>query len=185
MIHKITYTEKLNRYVKSDNLIPYRLHKNARFRNNCYYWISYDDQWMKVEEVLYNFNFYPNPLLDHIIARSQDGNVSYICTDLSINDFRLEKDKYNIRNKENIINCNESFSGGEIEYWLFIHDITSLNKKYREFWKYLSVSGKDRIDSNKYYFIKADISDNEIYTNVKFIHDRTREKFRRSQIVQP
>lgn len=179
MIHKITYTEKLDKYVKSNNLIPYRLHSNARFRNNCYYWISYDNQWLKVEEVLYNFNFKPYPMLDHIIARYQDGTYSYICTDLTIYDFGLEKDKYNIRDKETIINCNESFSGGEIEYWFFVHNITSLDKKYKEFWKFFDTFSSYRIESYKYYYIKATVK-NGVYTKVKFVLDKSKEKFRRT-----
>lgn len=178
MIHRVTYTEKLDKYVISDNIIPYRLHKNSRFRKNCYYWISYDNQWLKVEEVLYNFNVRPNPLLDHVIAKYQGGAVSYICTDLTIYDFMLEKDKYNIRSKSTIINCNESFSGGEIEYWIFRHNITSIDPKYREFWKFLDTFSKYRIESDKYYYIKAS-EKNGVYTNVRFILDKSREKFRR------
>ena len=183
MINKISYTDKLDYYVRHYNLIPYRLHKNARYRNNCFYWIDYENKWFKVEEVEYDFSK-PIPLLDHVQVLWMDNLQGYISTDLSIYDFRLGKDKYNIRERKCIVNVDESFAGGEIEYWLFIHNITFLDEKYEEFWKYLDLYSRIRIDPSKYYFIIADeikVNGVEKYKNVKFIEDPTRTKFRNSK----
>jgi hypothetical protein len=180
MISRITYADKLDEYVELEDLIPYRLHPRARYRNNCYYWIDYENKWFKVTEVLYDFKGSSTPMLDHVIVTYTDGTSSYICTDLTIYDFRLERDKYEIRNKE-IINSEESFAGGEIEYWFFKHHITSFDPEYKEFWKFFDISSGLRIEPNKFYFIRADVVD-DVYTNVRFINDPTREKFRKTSI---
>lgn len=174
MIQSISYTEKLDKYVEKENLIPYRLHKNARYRTNCYYWIDYDRKWFRVDEVEYDFST-AIPTLGHATVEWMDGLWAYICTDLTIYDFRLERDKYNIRNMD-IINSEESFAGGEIEYWLFKHKVNFIEKKYKGFQKYFDRSGNSAIDSSKYYFIKADLVNGE-YKNVKLILDTEHEKF--------
>lgn len=179
---KVSYGKKLDQYVKSNNYIPYRLHPNARYRNNCYYWSNYDDMQFKVEEVQYDFYTSPKPILDHVIIRYQDGFRAWSCTDLSILDFRLEKDKYDIKDKD-IINSKLSFSGGEIEYWFFIHDIQFYDK-YKGFWKYIDPNSESRIDPNKFYFIVAE----ERYGNfvgIKFILDTTQEKFKKKKEDRP
>lgn len=177
MICKVSYGEKLDRYVRNEHVIPYRLHPNARYRRNCYYWDSWEDKWFKVEDVQYDFSTPPIPTLDHVQTRDKDGLLSWITTDLTIFDFRLERDKFNIRN-ENIINSKQSFAGGEIEYWFFKHDITSFNEKYQEFWKYLDPNSICKVDPNKYYFITAK-EVNGVYRNVKFTIDPTQEKFKK------
>jgi hypothetical protein len=177
MIGRVTYTEALDKFVKSDYLIPYRLHPNARYRTNCYYWIAWENRWFKAEEVLYDFKGSAIPILDHVITRYDDGTSSYICTDLTIYDFRLEKDKFDVRSQE-IINSANSYAGGEIEYWFFIHNINFVSGKYKNFWEYLEPYGKNRIDPSKFYFVKADMV-NDMYINIRFILDPTKEKFKK------
>ena len=178
MIGSISYADKLDEFVISDNLIPYRLHPNARYRTNCYYWISWECQWLKAEEVVYDFKP-PKPMLDHIIAKFKDGNVSWLCTDLSIYDIRLEKDIYEIRNNE-IINSDESFSRGEIEYWFFRNGITFIRKQYHEFQKFFDPQSELKLDPDKFYYIKADRRKCN-YVNVRIELDPTREKFKKGR----
>lgn len=174
---KITYAEKLDYYVKNYNLIPYRLHPKARYRTNCYYWIAMEEKWFKVEEVEYCFNNRTNPILDHVQIMWMDHLQGYICTDLCIYDFRLEKDKFNIRGLKTLVNTNESYSGAEIEYWLFVHDISIMDDKYTEFWKYIDRDSESHIDSNRFYYIYAKEDSKGNYYNVYFKLDPTRHKF--------
>lgn len=178
MMYKITYSEKLDIYARDSHTIPYRLHSKARYRNNCWYWIGYEDERFKVTEVLYNFD-QVTPILDHVIMKSGEGYTSWISTDLTIYDFFLESDTNNIRN-DNIINSGKSYTGGEIEYWFFMRNISFMSNRYKNFSKYLNPNSDNKIDPFKYYYIKA-IEVNNIYTTVEFITDKTREKFRRSK----
>lgn len=176
MICKISYDERLDVYVKNSHTIPYRLRPKARYRRNCWYWIGYESERFKVTEVLYNFER-SVPVLDHAIVMSGNGYTSWICTDLTIYDFFLELDIHNIRNI-NIINSNNSFTGGEIEYWFFMKNISLMSNKYKNFYRFLNINSDYRIDPFKYYYIKA-IELNNTYITVDFIVDMTREKFRK------
>ena len=174
---KITYTEKLDYYVRTQNLIPYRLHPRARYRNHCFYWIANEDKWFRIEEVEYSFADRSNPILDHIIVTWMDRLQGYICTDLCIYDFRLEKDKFCIRDLETLINTDDSYTGAEIEYWFYIHDIDFHDDKYSEFWKYLSRDSDCRIEASKYYYIYAKEIDGT-YTDIIFELDPIKRKFK-------
>lgn len=175
---KITYAEKLDYYVKTRNLIPYRLHPKARYRNRCFYWIANEGKWFRVEEVEYNFADRANPILDHVIIVWMDNMQGYICTDLCIYDFRLEKDKFGIRNLDTLINTDESYTGAEIEYWFFVHDIDFLDDKYSEFWKYINRESKCCIDPNRYYYIYAEEDKDNNYRKVIFELDPIKRKFK-------
>lgn len=174
----ISYADKLDQYVENEHLIPYRLHPNARYRNNCYYWISAEEKWFKVEEVQYIFNIGSKPMLDHVQVMWMDKLQAYLCTDLNIYDFRLERDKFGIRGYNTLVNQGISFAGAEIEYWMFKHHITFINEKFKEFWKYIDRNNKYHIEADRYYYIFAE-EQNGIYTNVKFILDPSRKKFKR------
>ena len=175
MIQQISYGDKLDKYVEAMNIIPYRLHRNSRYRTNCFYWIDYERSWFKVEEVEYNFDTTP-PQLDHVTVSWMDGNRAWLCTDLTMYDFRLEKDKYKIADQK-IINSDKSYVGGEIEYWLFRHHANFIQRKWRGFQKYFDPYSELCVDPNKFYFVKARKSGRGQYSYVELILDPTCEKF--------
>lgn len=175
MISRVAYSNGLDRYVRENYNIPYRLHSKARYRNKCWYWIEHERDVFKVTEVLYDFRD-KTPVLDHVILKSSNGYVSWICTDLTTYDFFIERDIHDIRNQK-IINSNKSFSGGEIEYWFFINKISLTCNKYKNFAKYLDPKSCYKIEPLKYYYICAR-ENKGTYKNIEFIIDSSKVKFK-------
>lgn len=175
MISRVIYSNGLDRCIKENYNIPYRLHQKARYRNKCWYWLEHERDVFKVEEVLYEFDG-PAPTLNHVILRSSNGYMSWICTDLTTYDFFIERDIYNIRNQK-IINSNKSFSGGEIEYWFFMNEISLNSNKYKNFAKYLNPRSCYKLEPFKYYYICARESKGS-YRNIEFIVDPNKVKFK-------
>lgn len=169
------YSKELDKYVREHNVIPYRLHIHSRYRNNCFYWSDYWGKWFKVLEVEYDFS-YVHPVLIGAYVKWSDGGYGYISTDLTTDDYRIELDKYSIKD-QNIINSSESFSGAEIEYWLFLHGIDDKDGKYRRFRKFISRHSDMRLEHTKFYYITANVNSKGNYSNTAAQRDKRKQKF--------
>ena len=165
------YNPDLDRYVKESHSIPYRLHVNARYRNNCYYWSSYWSKWFKVIEAEYDFS-YDIPKFIGAEIRWSDGGYGYTTSDLTKDDFRIELDNEKIY-RQDIFNNDQSYTGAEVEYWFFMHPEEDELK--RLFDPYLH--GVKRLDPVKYYFLYY--SSDFLYgkKKVRVVHDVQRVKF--------
>lgn len=153
---------KFENFLKNNNFIPYRVSPRIQYENRKYY---YSDYWGNIFQVL-NVT-YENNLLSNAYIKWEDGNYGLICTDLDFRDYKLVKDKKNICNKD-IINDNEYYTGAEIIFWFFKHNINCFNQKYKGFWKYIDSSSAHRLADNTKYKLSA-ILKNDIYTNCMII----------------
>lgn len=169
MDSRIRYSSgsSLERKIKEKKLIPYHLYPNDRYKKKQWYFCLYDNIIFKVLEVKYN----KDGELDHAYIRTDDNLYSYIASDLTDEDYYIERDTEQIY-KENIINSTKTYTGAEIIYWFFIHDITSFDKKYKNFWIYLDRYSTYRISDYSRYYVIADQDKDGNYINCKFIRAR-------------
>lgn len=167
MISNITYSnQRFERKIRNKHLIPYRVFPSNRYKIGRYYYNGFYDEIFKVDEVSYK-----NNSLEFAMISYDDGRQSYICTQLDpVEDYRLEKDKNKIYNKD-IINTGKAYTGAEIVYWFFINNITSLNKQFKGFWKFVDSTSAHRISDNSYYYLTADTNYLNIYINCKVIRE--------------
>lgn len=168
------YNEDLDRYVRDSYSIPYRLHMNSRYRNNCYYWSSYWSKWFKVIEAEYDFSF-PKPKFVGGIVQWSDTGMGYITTDLTTEDFRLELDNDRIRH-DRLINSGISYTGAEIEYWFFINKIEEKNPILYQKFKRFITPGQSMLNPMKYYFLSMKVINGNIQ-KVKAKPDKSKVKF--------
>lgn len=168
MNKKITYTSNgsLEKQIKSKKIIPYLLYPNERYKLNKWYYSFYYNSIFKITEVEYT----ERGELDYALTKTDDGNFNHISTELDfLEDYAIYYDRRKICDM-NIINNPESFTGAEIVYWFFVHDIDCFNLKYQGFWKYIDRYSKYRIADRDRYFIKAKIL-NDNYVDCSMIKD--------------
>lgn len=167
MLSQISYSidGRLEKQIRQKKIIPYMIFPNEKYKINKWYYSYYYDNVFKVEEVEYN----EDGSLNSAYIKTDENTYSYITTDLDLEDYSVYKDRREIY-KMNIINNSESFTGAEIVYWFFINNITSFDKKYHGFWKYIDRYSKDRINDRDRYYIKAKLIGTR-YVDCKFIVD--------------
>ena len=168
------YNCDLDRYCRDSYSIPYRLHVNSRYRNNCYYWSTYWSKWFKVIEAEYDFSFDPPKFIGATVQWSDCG-MGYITSDLTTEDFRIELDNERIRCEE-IINSNESYTGAEIEYWFFVNKIEEKDPILFQKFKRFITPGQSMLNPMKYYFLSMKEYKGNI-CKVKVIPDKSKVKF--------
>lgn len=161
------YGVELDEYVLQKKAIPYRLHEHSRFRNNCFYWIDYWGKWLKVIKAEYEFG-YVYPRFIGAYVRWSDGNMGYISTDLVPEDFKIEVDNASMFEKQ-IVNTGESYTGAEIEYWLFVRGID--RGRFKKFKHILN-----DLDPFTYYFVNAKVCRRGRFYDVTISVDKNKPK---------
>lgn len=167
MNSKIMYTNNgnLEKQIKTKKIIPYMVYPNEGYKKGKWYYSLFFNTIFKVLEANYS-----NGELESAYTVSDDGNKSVICTDLDFQeDYSISRDRRGIY-KMDIINYPESFTGAEIVYWFFINNITSFDKKYENFWKYVDRYSLDRVLDRERYFLKAKFIGNK-YVDCEVIKD--------------
>lgn len=164
----IAANEKLQKKIKTKHLIPYRMHPSIKYKNGHWYYSDYWSQSFKVLEVHYD----KYDILKDAYIKWDDGNYGLICTDLDFSDFELMQDKKDLHNLKDIVNSDKLYTGAEIAYWFYIHDIDCFNKKYKGFSKFIDRFSIFRIADSAYYTITGDLIDNERYINCKIVRKK-------------
>lgn len=170
------YPEKLREYILSEesqiDYIPRHIKFNEHLRLYRRYWVKYfDDECIKVDEIYeiegveYYYVKHPNSLYD-TITYPLDCNYTY----------ELLIDKKDIKNIDNIINTKISYTGAEIKYWFFIHNIDLSSEKYIGFWSFLNPNSKNVISDDKYYFVKSYEQENGIHIDCRVSLDKLKEQ---------
>lgn len=169
----LIYPVKLAEFLQENNYIPRKIRYNEHLRMFRRYWIDYSDLFLKVDKI-YNVagdEYYSVRYRDNLY-----GEISYPLDHEST--FELLLDKRGIKKLNNIINSPESFSGAEIKYWFFTHNINIKSDKYFGFLSYLDPNSKSLICDSKYYFVSAIFKDDK-YINCRINLDREKEFERR------
>ena len=170
------YPEKLKEYILSEesniDYIPRHIKFNEHLRLYRRYFVTcFGDDCIKVDEIYdvegveYYFVKYPNSLYG-TISFPLDNNYTY----------ELLIDKKDIKNIDNIINTKVSYTGAEIKYWFFIHNIDLSSEKYIGFWSFLNPNSKNVISDDKYYFVKSIKEENGIYIDCRISLDKSKEQ---------
>lgn len=167
MLKEIYYSndKRLIEKCKRSKIIPYRVTPRVKYEVNRWYYNDYWRQCFTVLSVSYDIDGF----LKEVYIKWDDGNYGLICTDLDINDLRLERDHKGIY-KQNIINSDKIYTGAEIVYWFFINGINCFNKKYFGFWKFIDTYSAHRIsDYTKYKIVAIYDEENDKYNECKII----------------
>jgi hypothetical protein len=158
-----TRTENLERMIRSKKIIPYQIRPNDKYIKGKWYYNFEFGEIFKVLEVEYIHGV----VLDHVCTKSLDNHYSYLCTDLSTEDYQIAFDSNEIY-KQNIFEEKRTYTGAEIRYWFFMNNIHGFDKKYSVFWDYVDTFSKRRLKDTSRYIIKSKI-ENGIYTEAKII----------------
>jgi hypothetical protein len=143
----------MDKRIRSNHLIPYRVIRETKYEKKCYYYSNYWDSIFKVLSVDYSKS---GELISAYI-HYENGYYGLLCTELDVNDYKLVKDINNL-DKINIINSGVPYYGAEIVYWFFINKIMALDPVYRGFWKFIDNNSRHRISDNTKYYITGDIN---------------------------
>lgn len=167
MDKNITYSDintDIDEKIKKKKVIPYSIFPGDKFRKGKWYYSRFFNDFFKVLEVEYA----EDGRLEEAYIISDKNRYSLITTDLCTDDLILEKDSKNIY-KSDIFNTNIPYTGAEIRYWFFIHDIDCFNQKYGNFWKYVDRYSEYCLDDRKKYrcYGNQDIEGNLINCRVK------------------
>ncbi len=159
----ITYSDfnsDIDDKIRKKKVIPYSIFPGEKFHRGTWYYSRYYNNFFKVLDIeTINGE-------DFISIRTDDNRYSCISTDLCTDDLMLEKDKKEIY-KTYIFNSNIPYTGAEIRYWFFMHDIDCFNTKYSQFWKYVDRYSKCALDERKKYRCYAKIDKNGNLTNCR------------------
>ena len=168
MNKEIYYTsnDRVNKRIRKEFLIPYRISSpDYRLKTNKSY---YCNHWNQCFTVISKEFSDEKEFLGYYI-QWEDGKYGFYSSAPEIYmDLILEEDINNITNTKNIINNNIAYTGAEIIYWFFIHNINAFNKKYRGFWKYVDTYSKFRLSDNSKYKLYGKIV-NGVYDNCKIV----------------
>ena len=148
----VTYNKKLEEKIRNKHLIPYRVSPSIKYENGKWYYSDYWGQCFRVLEV--NYSRYG--VLKDCYIKWDDGNYGLICTDLDFADLRIIKDYKEIYKLDEIVNSEAVYTGAEIVYWFFTHNINCFNKKYKGFWKFIDNFSAHRIADFSKYTVTAD-----------------------------
>ena len=166
---------RFEKEIRSNKYIPYRVLPREKYKRGSMYYINFEDLYLKILDVKYK-----NNIIEFVYAKTIDNNFyQYLVSDLTINDYRIEKDSKFIY-KRNIINDGHQYTGAEIIYWFFINDIDCFNEKYAGFWKFVDSYSAHRIADNNKYIIKADIDNNGNYYNCIIARQNPRTRHKKS-----
>lgn len=141
-----TYNKQIDSLFKLKHFIPYKMSPNIKYETGQMYYSDYWRDYFKTISVNYK-----NNLLDNAYIKWHDGNYGLICTDPDYADYRLEKDKKELYKENCIINNNKVYSGAEIIYWFWIHNINSDNEKYNGYWKFLDKESGQKVSDYSQY----------------------------------
>lgn len=159
-----SFNNHLENQIRYRKFIPYTVYPNDKYKRKQWYYSSYDNQIFKILEVKYS----QDGQLEYAYIRSVDKLYSLIVSDLSNEDYLLEKDSNNIY-KKNIINSTTPYTGAEIFYWFFMNNITSFDKKYKNFWRFVDRNSCSRLSELSKYFLTADKDKDGNYINCKIM----------------
>lgn len=170
MFNTIVYSDskKLDKLIRGNKFIPYRISdvENA-FEIGKRYFIYYWDSSFKVlskeksEDIELGY-----------CVKWDDNKYGMYNTNIDpVSDYLLEPDSKNLHNI-NIINDDNEYTGAEIVYWFYIHNINYFNKQYKGFWKFLDRSSIYRISDNKKYKLYAEVNEKGKYINCRILRTK-------------
>ena len=163
MQSKIWYTAsgQLEKMILSKNVIPHIIFPGEKLIRNHYY---YDYTWNKIYRVI--SAEYKNGEFEGAYIKNDDNTYAWI-VDLPHPqyDYYITYDKIGLWKKE-IINTDKAYTGAEIRYWFFRHNIDIFDKKYAGFWKYVEQSGEDSIEDRYMYKLFGDLK-KDVYRNCR------------------
>lgn len=165
MTKEIVYTsnKRFEEILKRGYLVPYRVNPRIKYETKKSY---YSDYWNMQFQVL-QVNYTEDDVLDNAYIKWEDGNYGLICTDLDYRDLKLCRDTKDLKNT-NIINSDKYYTGAEIVYWFYIHNINCLNMTYKGFWRYVDATSAHRLADNTKYKI-CGVWNGSKYINCKII----------------
>lgn len=160
----ITYSNinsQIDERIKKKKVIPYSIYPGEKYIKGKWYYSSYYDMFFRVLDLKYQ-----DGELLYAYIQSDNNRYSSIATELCTDDYMISSDRKNIY-RSYIFNSNIPYTGAEIRYWFFMHDINSFNPKYAEFWKYVDQYSLERLDERKKYKCYASIDLNGNLTNCR------------------
>lgn len=98
-----------------------------------------------------------------------NGETSY---PVNKNTYEMMIDKNDISKLDNIINTKISYTGAEIKFWFYTHNIDLESEKYSGFWSFLFYGSKNEISDEKSYFVYSTLDNNGNYRKCKFSMDK-------------
>lgn len=163
MASSIIYPYKqLESKIKVRHYIPYRINHSDKYEVNRVYYNAY---WRQTLQVL-DIGYYDDGSMDNAQVKWEDGCYGLICTDLCSDDYLLVKDKKRINEVINIINTGKAYTGAEIIYWFWLHNINQFNGKYKMFWEWVDYFSDRRLQDRNKYLVYGTERDG-IYINCK------------------
>lgn len=159
---KTIYPKKLVEFLNtsSNNYIPKRINKNDRLKLYRKYWTSFNDLFFKV------MNIYDVNGVEYYSVKYKDmlnGEISYPISDDNIYELLIDRKQLD---KINIINDNTAYSGADIKYWFFIHNIDLDSPKYKNFAQFIYPNSNSCISDSKYYKLFTNYINN-VYVDCK------------------
>lgn len=153
---------------RQDKYIPRKLNKDEHLRLYKRYFQLFQNVYFKVIDV-YNvedIEYYTIRYHESLI-----GEISYPLDNSTT--YEMMIDKHEIANLDNMINVSHSYTGAEIKYWFYSHNIDLSSDQYIGFASFIISGSKNEISDDKYYYLKA-IKDNNIYRKCRCSSDRMR-----------
>ena len=166
MYKMISYgNRKFEESIRARHLIPYTLGNKDRYIKGQFYYSAF---YQKIFKVLF-VKYYNSGELEGAEIRHMDGMHAYMCTEIDPGcDFLLIRDENdNIFNCKDIVNNGKRYTGAEIKYWFFTHNIDCFNRKYSGFWQYVDSYSPKRINDKDIYMLMAKYDRFGNYTNCK------------------
>lgn len=156
------YPKKLIEFLNStsNKYIPKKINKYDRLKLYRKYWTSFNDLFFKV------MNIYDVDGIEYYSVKYKDmlnGEISYPISDDNIYELIIDRKHLD---QINIINNKKAYSGADIKYWFFIHNIDLDSPKYRNFIQFIYPNSNSCICDHKYYRVFANRINN-IYVDCK------------------
>lgn len=163
---KVIYAQEkhIKNKVVMQHFIPYRITRSDTYELRKIYFNNYWGQCFQVLDIYKNQD---TGKFDNAEIRWDDGCYGRFCTELSVDDYLMKKDRKNIYSKKEIINTNKAYTGAEIAYWFYMHDIGPDTKRYQGFWQYVDLQSDRRLHDASRYILSAREERDGTFTHCK------------------
>lgn len=167
MASQVIYTSEkdLRNKIMLRHYIPYRVKRNSKYEADHIYFNDYWGQMFKVIDVDYD----KSGLLNYANIRWEDGCYGLFCTELTVEDYIMKPDYRNIHKRKDIVNDNKIYTGAEIVYWFYTHDIDQFNHKYEGYWKWVDLFSDRRVQDYNHYKLYGKETNQGNYVNCRVI----------------
>lgn len=171
---KQIYPKSLEEYMKSKPesvYIPRRLYNDEKLRLYKRYYQVFQELYFKVIDV------YNTDGIEYYTIRYNDSMIGTMTFPIDYSTtYEMIPDRMDIANLDNIINTDISYTGAEIKFWFYSHNIDFDDEYYEKFYPYISNTSKSEISDEKSYFVYTSTNESR---KCRFVLDKFKLKRRK------